>query len=58
MSAAFAELPAVFGLVLFFLTRQRSDFYSLAVVAAYLIVRHLPQRETWENYVRRGADNR
>lgn len=58
MSAAFAELPAIFGLVLFFLTRQRSDFYSLAVVAAYLIVRHLPQRETWENYVRRGADSR
>lgn len=58
MSAAFAELPAVLGLVLFFLTRQRSDFYALAVVSAYLLVRHLPQRETWENYVRRGTDAR
>lgn len=58
LSAAFAELPAVLGFVLFFTTRRHGDFYALLVVSAYMLVRHFPRLETWENYVRRGNDAR
>jgi hypothetical protein len=58
MSAAFAELPAVLGCVLFFFTGQRPEFYGLLVVSAYMLVRHFPQRDAWELYVRRGGDSR
>jgi len=40
------------------ITRQRMDFYILLVVAAYMLVRHLPQQATWQTYVRRGGDAR
>ncbi|HKW12850.1 MAG TPA: hypothetical protein VJS69_00040 [Candidatus Krumholzibacteria bacterium] len=58
ITAAFAEGPAVLGLALFMITRSRSDFYILLVVAAYLLVRHFPQQAAWETYVRRGGDAR
>jgi len=58
ITTAFAEGPAVLGLVLFMITRQRSDFYILLVVAAYLLVRHLPLQAAWGLYVRRGGDAR
>jgi hypothetical protein len=58
LSLALSEIPAVFGLALFLITRRRGDFYLLLVVAVYLIVRHFPQREAWETYVRRGSDAR
>ena len=58
ITAAFSEGPAVLGLVLFILTRSRMDFYVLLVVAAYMIVRHLPLVGAWEVYVRRGGDAR
>lgn len=58
LAAALAELPAVLGVVLFLLTRTRSDFYMLLVVSAYMIVRHFPRLETWQTYVRRGSDAR
>lgn len=55
VTAAFAEAPAVLGLVLFMAGRQRSDFYILALVSAYMLARHFPRREQWESYVRRGG---
>jgi F0F1-type ATP synthase membrane subunit c/vacuolar-type H+-ATPase subunit K len=58
ITASFAEGPAVLGLALFMISRQRSDFYVLLVVAAYLLVRHLPMQAAWELYVRRGGDAR
>jgi len=58
VTAAFAEGPAVLGFALFIITRQRMDFYILLVVAAYMLVRHLPQQATWQTYVRRGGDAR
>jgi hypothetical protein len=54
LTAAFAEIPAVLGLVLFVLGRRSSDFYLLLAVAVYMLARHFPRREAWENYVRRG----
>jgi hypothetical protein len=58
VTAAFAEGPAVLGFALFMITRSRADFYILLVVAAYLLVRHLPSQSAWEVYVRRGGDAR
>jgi len=58
ITAAFAEVPVIFGLVLFILGRQTSDFYILLVVSAYMLARHFPRREPWENYVRRGGATR
>lgn len=58
VTAAFAEGPAVLGFALFIITRQRTDFYILLVVAAYMLVRHLPQQAAWQLYVRRGGDAR
>jgi len=58
VAAAFAEGPAVLGFALFIITRQRTDFYILLVVAAYMLVRHLPQQAAWQVYVRRGGDTR
>jgi hypothetical protein len=58
LTAALAEIPAVFGLALFLTTRRRGDFYILLVVAAYMLVRHFPQKDAWELYVRRGSEAR
>jgi len=58
LTAAFAEMPAVLGLILFLIGRRGADFYLLLVVAAYMLARHFPRRETWENYVRRGGNVR
>ena len=58
VTAAFAEGPAVLGFALYIITRQRTDFYILLVVAAYMLVRHLPQQAVWQLYVRRGGDAR
>lgn len=58
ITAAFAEVPAIFGLVLFILGRETSDFYILLVVSIYMLVRHFPRREQWDSYVRRGGAHR
>jgi hypothetical protein len=54
LTAAFAELPAIIGLVLFLLGRREMDFFMLMVVSAYMLARHFPRLPAWENYVRRG----
>ena len=58
VTAAFSEGPAVLGFALFIITRSRMDFYILLIVAAYMLVRHLPQQAVWQLYVRRGSDSR
>jgi hypothetical protein len=52
ITAAFAEVPVILGLVLFVLGRLSSDFYILLVVSLYMLVRHFPRRAQWEQYVR------
>jgi len=58
VTASFAEGPALLGFALFMINHSRGDFYILLVVAAYMIVRHLPLQGAWETYVRRGGDAR
>ncbi|HEX5130945.1 MAG TPA: hypothetical protein VFX92_00510 [Candidatus Krumholzibacteria bacterium] len=52
ITAAFAEVPAILGVVLFVLGRTSSDFYILLVVSVYMLVRHFPRREQWDHYIR------
>lgn len=54
-TAAVAETPAVLGLVLFFVGPYYTDFYFMAVISAYLFVRHYPRYSAWEAFVRRQA---
>ena len=55
VSIAFAEVPAVSGLVLVLFGRVRADFYMLLVISLYMMVRHFPRRGGWEEYVSRGS---
>jgi hypothetical protein len=55
VAAGMAEIPALLGLVLFLLGRTANDFYILAVVSLYMLVRHFPRREPWDAYVQRGG---
>jgi hypothetical protein len=55
VSLAFAEVPAVSGLVLVLVGRVRADFYMLLVISLYMMVRHFPRRGGWEEYLRRGS---
>lgn len=53
VTASVAESPAVAGLVLFFLDRDYyADFYILALISFYLLVRHFPRYGAWERLVR------
>lgn len=56
--AAFAEVPVIFGLILFMVGRLTSDFYILLAVSLYMLVRHFPRREQWDGYVLRGGHAR
>jgi len=55
LTAAFAEVPVIFGLVLFIFGRLTTDFYILLVVSLYILVRHFPRRDQWNGYVLRGG---
>jgi hypothetical protein len=57
LAAALSEIPAMLGLVLFLVGRMIGDFYILGVVSLYMLVRHYPRRDQWENYVRHGGVN-
>lgn len=50
--AAIAQTPAVLGFVLFVAWRQYADFYMLAFVSVYLLLRHFPRLAQWERLLR------
>lgn len=47
ISATLSEIPALLGLVLFFLTGQTRDFFILLVVSFFLIFMFFPRRQNW-----------
>lgn len=57
VTAAVAETPAVLGLVLFFVGHYYTDFYFMAVISVYLLLRHYPRYAAWEAFVRRQVPN-
>ena len=53
--AAFAEVPVLLGLVMFILWRNTSDYYILAFVSLYVILRHFPRYASWEKIAQAAA---
>jgi hypothetical protein len=46
-----AEVPAVLGLVLFFLRGLNRDFYALLFVSLIIVFMHFPRRSSWEEWI-------
>ena len=49
---ALSEVPLVLGLAMYVVWRSYSDFYMLAFVSLYLMVRHFPYYRQWEEFAR------
>lgn len=52
ISLALGEMPALYGLVLFFLSGLPRDFYVLLILSAALIYIFFPRFSAWENWLR------
>jgi F0F1-type ATP synthase membrane subunit c/vacuolar-type H+-ATPase subunit K len=56
---ALCEVPALFGLVLYFLARSMTDFYLFLLISLLLFSVHFPAFSQWEEWYRkRGRDRR
>jgi len=53
MTGAFCEVPALLGLVYFFISGGKRDFYFLLAISVVLLVMNLPRIERWEEWDRR-----
>ena len=51
-TAVFCELPAVFGLVLFFVGGHTRDFYLMVGVSFILVFLYFPRFRNWEEWVK------
>ena len=48
VTGALSEIPAILGLVTFFVWHEATDFYLMTAISAYLFLRHYPRWSTWE----------
>jgi hypothetical protein len=46
-----AEVPAVLGLLLFFLRGLNRDFYALLFVSLIIVFMHFPRLSSWEEWI-------
>jgi hypothetical protein len=51
VSAALCEVPAILGLVLFFLSGSTEDFYVLLFISLALFVLFFPRYANWEEWI-------
>lgn len=47
------EVPAIFGLVLYFLGRNSADFYLFLLISLFLFATNFPKFSQWEEWQRR-----
>lgn len=52
MTSVLAEVPALMGLVLFFLGGFNSDFYILLFVSFFLVFMFFPRINNWKTWIR------
>lgn len=52
MTMVLAEVPAVLGLVLFFVGGNAADFYKLLFASIVLAFIHFPRRRAWEEWLK------
>jgi hypothetical protein len=50
---ALCEAPAIFGLVLFFLGRNSSDFHLFLLISLFFFAVHFPKFSQWEEWYRK-----
>ena len=50
---AFCEAPAIFGLVLFFIGRNSSDFYLFMLISLFYFAVYFPKFSQWEEWYRK-----
>jgi F0F1-type ATP synthase membrane subunit c/vacuolar-type H+-ATPase subunit K len=50
---ALCEAPAIFGLVLFFIGRNSSDFYLFMLISLFFFAIHFPRFSQWEEWYRK-----
>lgn len=55
ITAAFAEMPAILGLVLFMLSGLRGDFYGLFVLSLALLTIFFPRLDGWREWAAKPA---
>lgn len=55
LKMAAAEMPAIFGMLVFFISRDYRDFLMLASFSLALHVAAFPTREKWENAAREAG---
>ncbi len=51
LTAALCEVPAIFGLVLFFVAGSVRDFYYLSLVSLILVFLYFPRYRNWEEWI-------
>ena len=52
ITAAFCEVPAILGLVLFFIAGSVRDFYYLSIISIILVFLHFPKYKNWEEWIK------
>ena len=52
LTMVLAEVPAVLGLVLFFVGGNAADFYKLLFASIVLAFIHFPRRRAWEEWLK------
>ena len=52
ISAALCEVPALLGLVLFFLSGSAQDFYVLLIMSFVLFIMYFPRSKNWEEWIK------
>lgn len=55
---ALCELPALFGLVLYFLGRNTADFYLFLLLSLFFFSIHFPKFSQWEEWYRQRDGGR
>jgi F0F1-type ATP synthase membrane subunit c/vacuolar-type H+-ATPase subunit K len=50
---ALCETPAIFGLVLYFLGRNATDFYLFLLISMFFFASHFPKYSQWEEWYRK-----
>ena len=58
ISASLCEVPVIFGLVLFFLSGNRGDFYILLIMSFVLFMVYFPKYTNWDLWMQSKVSRR
>ena len=55
MAAAFCEIPALLGLIFYFMGGGRRDAYFMVAISVVLFIMNFPSRERWQEWDQRRS---